>query len=307
MAELPPDRPGYVTASGGLWTELTHADSLLTGKQALGWLDDTEADRLRAWLRDGYVILRQAVSTELIDRVLKDIDTVVQSELPQSRVSYWKDGEKYFQQASAERMREEEAKLLDMHMLSEAVREAIFSPALLRFITLLFERPPVAFQSLTFTLGSQQPIHCDVAFVHVSSPREFVASWIALEDVTEGAGELEYFPGSHRLSDHLFGDSPWADGDLSRYSQALVDKAESAGLKRQRFLPRKGDVLIWNAGLYHGGAPRTRADATRRSLVTHYCPRGRHPMYADAAFERCQPTPHGGYVAGNFPSTVQRV
>src|SRR5579859_2673048 len=37
--------------------------------------------------------------------------------------------------------------------------------------------PALAFQSLGFYYGSQQPLHQDSAFVRVNSPLEFVASW----------------------------------------------------------------------------------------------------------------------------------
>lgn len=257
-------------------------------------------------MRNGYVILRGAVEPDAIDAVRADIDKVVSSEHELSKVSYWKGGEKFFERANPQRILEEEAKLLDMHMLSDPVRKAFFSPRLLRFMQLVFERPPVAFQSLTFEYGSQQPVHCDVAFVHVSSPREFVASWIALEDIEPGSGELEYFPGSHCLDDYLFpGQTPWACGDLSDYNRQLVSKAGQAGLKLERFLPRKGDVLFWNAGLYHGGSKCDRSK-TRRSLVTHYCPVDRLPMYAPDS-GRFFDTPYGGYVSGCSPANLHTV
>lgn len=74
----------------------------------------------------------------------------------------------------------------------------------------MFERPAVGFQSLYFRWGSQQAVHQDTAFVKVSSPMEFAASWIALEDIKSGSGELEYYIGSHRLDDYCF------TGDLNR-------------------------------------------------------------------------------------------
>jgi ectoine hydroxylase-related dioxygenase (phytanoyl-CoA dioxygenase family) len=147
----------------------------------------------------------------------------------------------------------------------------------------LFERPILAFQTLTFIYGSQQPLHQDSAYVRVSSPLELVASWIALEDIEEGSGELVYYPGSHRLPEHLFhGQYKWApagSSELEGYAKRLEQRACRAGLTPLSFRPRKGDVLIWSADLIHGGAPRSRPDATRRSIVTHYCPTDQRPAY----------------------------
>ena len=49
-------------------------------------------------------------------------------------------------------------------------------------------------------------------------------------------------------------------------------QSEAAGCELVRFLPKKGDALIWHADLVHGGSPRTDRDLTRWSLVSHFCP-----------------------------------
>jgi hypothetical protein len=47
---------------------------------------------------------------------------------------------------------------------------------------------------------------------------QFAASWIALEDVQPGAGELFYYVGSHRLPDHLYAGSHKNQYDAARLS-----------------------------------------------------------------------------------------
>jgi ectoine hydroxylase-related dioxygenase (phytanoyl-CoA dioxygenase family) len=119
--------------------------------------------------------------------------------------------------------------------------------------------------------------------VYVDHPLEFVASWIALEDVQPGSGELIYYPGSHRLPDRIFagGTKALRQGDpaADNYSGELTDRCVRAGLVETAFLPKRGDVLFWAADLAHGGAVRS-SDRTRKSLVTHYCPIQRRPPYA---------------------------
>ena len=99
-----------------------------------------------------------------------------------------------------------------------------------------------------------------------------------------GSGELIYYPGSHRLPDMLFGQPPGkallpGDPASDTYSARLAQHCEAAGLKLEHFLPRRGDALVWTADLVHGGSAR-HTQATRRSLVTHYCPAHRRPPYA---------------------------
>ena len=62
----------------------------------------------------------------------------------------------------------------------------------------------MAFQTLYFRYGSQQAIHQDPAYVVIDEPMKLCASWLALEDVKPGSGELIYYPGSHLNSDFLF-------------------------------------------------------------------------------------------------------
>ncbi|MEZ5492777.1 MAG: phytanoyl-CoA dioxygenase family protein [Gammaproteobacteria bacterium] len=277
--ETPSEKTAFTNAYGGFWTDLQNSLDLLAGKLELGWISEDEARLLRDWIHNGYVVIPNAIPDNLIDAVNSDIERVLNASPSVCRTSFWRDGKKFWEPAVKEHMLEEEAKLLDLHMVSEAARRAIFSERVHRFLTLVFERLPVAFQSLSFEYGSQQPTHCDIAFVHVSSPREFIASWIALEDIEPGSGELQYYPGSHRLGDVVFeNDSVWAAGDLSKYSDGLDKAAASAGLELQRFTPSKGDVLLWSSGLYHGGSPRTNHQLSRKSLVTHYLPRGRQPQ-----------------------------
>ena len=112
------------------------------------------------------------------------------------------------------------------------------------------------------------------------------ASWVALEDVQPGSGELMYYEGSHRLPDWLY------SGAFKHYNherdkheehmahlKSLVDRSEERGLKLTTFLPKKGDALIWAADLAHGGSEIGDPALTRRSLVTHYTDASTKPYY----------------------------
>jgi len=94
-------------------------------------------------------------------------------------------------------------KLLDIYSVSEAARKAQFSPVIGNFLKLVFERSALAFQSLHFQLDRNK-LAPRFRVVKVSSPMELVASWIALEDIQEGSGELEYVPGSQTIDEYIF-------------------------------------------------------------------------------------------------------
>lgn len=101
--------------------------------------------------------------------------------------------------------REGANRLLDLHAFSENARLAFAAPKVVEFLSAIFETKPKAFQSLMFWKGSQQAIHKDTAYVQIDgAPMHLAASWLALEDIAPGTGELEYYVGSHRAPDFLF-------------------------------------------------------------------------------------------------------
>ena len=278
--------PTFRSRFGGLWSDLSNAAAVVDGKASLGWISPAEADLLKRWIEDGFIVLRQAVPHSLIDRLDADVQTIWNGTASnRCFVEYHQDGTVLH--PAGPQFKDKRAKLLDLHGHFESARHVIFSAPIVRFLTLLFERPLLAFQCLYFRWGSRQAIHQDTAFVKVSSPLEFVASWIALEDIQEGSGELEYYRGSHKLDDYLFnGRDKWMppkSPEYDRFHASLHEKSQELGLERQRFLPKKGDVLLWSADLAHGGNQQVMDGPTRKSIVTHYCPIDCEPVYAAGA------------------------
>jgi hypothetical protein len=279
----------YHSPFGGLWTDLSNAPDVILGKRALGWISEAEAALLRRWVADGFVVLEQAVPLEALDRLDADVEAIWTGTSPIRCFVETAEGDTPTLDRAGPRFRNERTKVLDLHAHLDSARDVVFAAPIVRFLALLFERPALAFQSLYFRWGSRQTVHQDTAFVKVSSPLEFAASWIALEDVRPGSGELEYFVGSHRLEDHVFADGRrWLPDRASEqaYLDALTRRSEEKGLRKERFLARKGDVLIWSADLAHGGSPEVAEGVTRKSLVTHYCPASCAPVYSGEGTRR---------------------
>jgi phytanoyl-CoA hydroxylase len=66
--------------------------------------------------------------------------------------------------------------------------------------------------------------------------------------------------------------------DVKRHVKELPERAQKLSFRKDRFLAKRGDALIWSADLAHGGSPISR-DRTRKSVVAHYCPAEIVPSY----------------------------
>jgi hypothetical protein len=298
------NRPPHPTATpsqfGGLWVDHANAADLIEGKRQIGRMTARQAMQLQSWAQNGYLILPQALPRKVVDRAAGELHRAYAGDFPQLRFECPSLGG-YAPMPWQPGVRDKPAKALDLHWWSQAIRDLIFADPVREMLELLFERRVMASQSLTFLRGSAQGYHQDTLYVPFSLPTQFVASWIALEDVTPGGGELTYFPGSHKLPEHLYGErykTLWdARRELRRnsvyeemqgYSGQLEQRCRDMGLSPASFMARKGDVLLWHADLVHGGLPIS-SQATRASVVTHYtasevaalpCERGRSEQRA---------------------------
>ena len=164
-------------------------------------------------------------------------------------------------------------RIQDAFKVSATVKQIACDPRVIALLSKLYGRQAFAFQTLNFKLGSQQAAHSDS--VHFSSaPERFMCGvWVALEDVALDAGPLCYYPGSHTLPVYdcrQIGFTPSDAIDQTAYEATWNKLIETHHLRKQVFVARAGDALIWAANLLHGGEPILRPGATRWSQVTHY-------------------------------------
>jgi ectoine hydroxylase-related dioxygenase (phytanoyl-CoA dioxygenase family) len=148
----------------------------------------------------------------------------------------------------------------------------------------VFDTKPVACQQLLFQRSNGHRVHQDTSVVAVEDPMLLTASWIALEDVTEGSGELAFYDKSHRLPHYLFNDGTkridFTVDDNDLYVAELEKACRRQSMTYERFLAKKGDVFFWTADLVHRSHPRTLPDDTSRlSCVTHYHPATTTPFW----------------------------
>jgi hypothetical protein len=222
------------------------------------------------------LLVGESVQSGFISHLPKLVSKIFLPKPENALMTCWQGNNHYFGPLNAKLLQEREAKILDLHDLLDEARQIAFAPLVFRHLACAFQDSPVAFQSLFFMRGSEQGAHQDTAFVYTKPAPHFVAAWIALEDILPGTGELFYYAHSHHLPDILGsrGTKSLCPGDaaLPDYGKDLIQICEEASLPRLQFLPRKGDVLLWNYDVVHGGSPIIDSSATRKSLVVHYCP-----------------------------------
>jgi hypothetical protein len=268
---------------GGLWIDDTDSARVLARLEAIP--DLAMRRQVNKFMRDGFVVLPQAVAPSLIDTYLDEYEVAAASP---GRLLVEVPAEGGRHPFTRERSLKHGSKVLDTAMLLSSGQHLCFAPDIAAFLETLFGEKALAFQTLHFEVGSTQAIHQDTAYVVVDrEPLNLVASWLALEDVQPGSGELTYFIGGHRIAEHVYAGGTskhWnseRDGhpDHDAHLKYLHAEAERRGLEVGHFLPKKGDVLLWHADLPHGGGAVTKPGTTRRSLVTHYCPLSMEPYY----------------------------
>ena len=191
----------------------------------------------------------------------------------------------------AEEQKKRGSRIQDAWRFLPAVKTLACHPTLREWLKRLYQREPVPFQTLNFSVGTEQATHSDL--IHFSSaPERFMAGvWFALEDVDEDNGPLHYYPGSHKLPVFDLHDIGLSKSTLKnredqykQYEQFVKTLMETSGFEKTTIRIKKGSCLIWSANLFHGGNPILDKSRTRHSLVTHYYfeqSRYYQPLYSD--------------------------
>ena len=264
-----------------LWTDRPDALAWLAQKSANREVSATEHDDLAHFIDHGWLVWRKAIEPKLIDRFVKDIHSVHKypglfvttnhrAHQPGLKIS---DG-----------LPDQFESLFDLYVNFASSRQVCMHPRIVRFLSLVFGTRPIAFQQLLFQRSNQHQVHQDTSVVAVEDPMLLVATWIALEDVVEGSGELAFYDRSHRLPHYLFKDGTkranFKIDDYAERARSLEERCRSRGLAYGEFLAKKGDVFFWTADLVHRSHPRTLPEETSRvSCVTHYCPATTVPFW----------------------------
>jgi phytanoyl-CoA hydroxylase len=210
--------------------------------------------------KNGYAVIENFLSNEQVDKVNEEIDYLIKS------------GKKKFRYGN---------KIMFAVHLSEYIRNIGKDKKLIEILSILLGRKAVLFQSINFLTGSQQATHSDSIHMTTYPLGGLIAIWIALEDVGPDQGPLHYYPQSHTLPYYMNSDYDnegntffIGDKDYSEYEKMIQEKIAAAKIEKKVFLPKKGDMFIWHANLFHGGEKHLDKNKTRKSMVLHYFAEG---------------------------------
>jgi ectoine hydroxylase-related dioxygenase (phytanoyl-CoA dioxygenase family) len=237
------------------WLDKENSKTSLLQNNFFKNLPDQFKEPLLNWSDNGFVVLPKMFEAET-QKINAEIE-----QLLDKKIVKWKNGKK----------------IMFAIQKSAYLSSIGLNPQLKGVMQMLLGRKIELFQSINFFSGSQQRTHSD--FVHMSTfPKgNLIAVWIALEDMCEENGPLHYYPGSHKLPCILNKDYQ-NDGNSFMVGNKTYDKYEDeverilnqTDLKKDKFIAKKGDALIWHSNLLHGGEEVLNPKLTRKSMVFHY-------------------------------------
>ncbi|HEY0183180.1 MAG TPA: phytanoyl-CoA dioxygenase family protein [Rhodopila sp.] len=264
-----------------LWTDTPYAMQRVVGLREAGEITAAEADDLAHFIEHGWLLWRGAIEPALVDRFAADVRGHHRHKGKFLTTDH-RNGRSGRKLSGSTPDRFES--LFDLYVNLESARRVCFHPRISRFLSLVFDTKPVACQQLLFQRSNGHQVHQDTSVVTVEDPMLLAATWIALEDVVAGSGELAFYDKSHRLPHYLFSDGTKRidfDRDNPDLYVAELDAAcRRAAMPYECLLAKKGDVFFWTADLVHRSHPRTLPDDTSRlSCVTHYHPGTTTPFW----------------------------
>lgn len=209
------------------------------------------AERLWSWVNYGYIILDGIFSEHLCDAACASMERI------------W-----------ASREADPAERIHNLFRDDPVLAEVFNKQILTEYASLIFNHPAHPRYSINFLLGSEQAIHQDSAVFFTWPTNYLLGAWIALEDIGPDCGPLVYYPGSHREFWQGWTDPPQTclktcdKATASRYYD-WIEETKSK-YQPQLFTAKKGDVLLWHAGLFHGGSKIVDKNSSRKSMVVHY-------------------------------------
>lgn len=243
----------------------------------------------------GYTIIRNGTPLDLVDRVVKHIEM------------WTSDPNNNFEKFKQDRV-------CNFHRYNEDTLSLVTNSKVHDILEKMFNNKSVVYSSLMFREGTSQHFHRDTPHFYTNPINLYYGVWFALEDINVKSGPLKYVIGSHKLPDFSGHDirkeidAKFPDTDnfrnfqyLLHYNQKIEDLARENGLE---FVDEtnydkinKGDIIIWDPRLLHGGSDILDPTLTRYSIVTHNIPQNTAVFNAKDFFA---PDPTKEYIENKY-------
>lgn len=220
---------------------------------------------------NGYVVLRNLISSDLINKLL---ELYAQQIVPSKHPFFRQDTNAYELNELNEFGYVKQA-FLDIHdykkfpEFSTRAKEIFCSDTMQQALKQITASTSFnLMQTMLFDANTETVPHQDWYYLDTVPNGHLTAAWIALENIDVKAGRFYVIPKSINVD--LHSDTPnlphskWLVR-MEEYVEANKDKIEAPSLN-------KGDVLFWNSRTIHGALPTVDKRFSRKSLTAHYIP-----------------------------------
>ena len=261
------------------WFDQPDADTRLEAKLTANPDLASVEEPLRHFIRHGYAVIDLQTDVQSVDQLAKEYDTLWEGMYPDVLVAHndYNRGRPQPMALFPEGMkRGPSTRITDIQSHSAAARNLMLNADLHRFANALYGCQTYVTQSLMFEYGSSQPLHRDPWYVQTDPPSSLVAAWIALEDIHEESGPLNYVPGSQHWpyyrfhNDDILFNAEGVTREAQRDAVLHLNQQVSDAGGSVSFCAKKGQALLWHHSLVHGGSPVQDPSRTRKSFVVHF-------------------------------------
>ena len=242
------------------WIESDFALEILNKKKA----SEQMKKDAKFFIKNGYLILRNILLKSDVNKCLHDFNKIINS-------NKFKTNPKYFHYNKSPR-------IVEGWKTSRAIKKIANKTKIIKYLRFLYDKEPVAFSTINFKAGTEQPLHSD--YIHFGTlPELYLAGvWFALEKVDKNNGPLVVVPESHKLPIIEFSNLnlsiPKTPKELKYnytiYESYLSELIKKKKLKKKKIYVNQGDAIIWAANLMHGGSKISENNRSRYSQVVHY-------------------------------------
>ncbi|MFQ3615151.1 MAG: phytanoyl-CoA dioxygenase family protein [Cyanobacteriota bacterium] len=246
----------------------------------------SQSQEIRHYYQEhGYVIVRDVLSTEKIDRLLEQVDQKKRDRLFvfNSQDTHVPTRPRLTEAGFIENSMLNPANLKLAPRFSKMVERCLVDETVAKILSLLSgDTHHVMMQNMFFDRSTGTIEHQDHYYLDADPPGRMIAAWYALEDIQEDAGCFFVLPGSHkgRVIARVNGRS---FSDHETYRKEILALINSAEYQYKSFPLEKGDVLFWHPYTVHGAYKNINPQHSRKSLTAHFYPAQLKPLYAAKA------------------------